>query len=67
MDKPDLLGTILETMVSNPPPKGFKPKPADIQKIVQLCEEFKFVSTNRTDCRTQINQIVNEILARGGP
>jgi hypothetical protein len=64
MDKPNLLATILKTVVSTPPPEGFVPSSGEIGKIVQLCEEFKFVSSNRSEFAQQIEQIVEEILGR---
>jgi len=63
-DKPNLLTVVLETIATNPAPDNFKITDSDIQKIVDLCEQFKFVSTNRQEFRNLIEQTVNEILAR---
>jgi len=67
MEKPNLLSTIQEVISSNPPPKGFKPNSQDIEKIVNLCKEYKFVSSNRTTFSSQITHIVTEIIGRDTP
>ncbi|MED5350743.1 MAG: hypothetical protein VYB50_04560 [Candidatus Thermoplasmatota archaeon] len=67
MEKPDLLATIQEVILSNLPPEGFKPNNTDIQKIVQICDDSKFVSSNRSTFSRQIKQIVTEIIGRDKP
>lgn len=63
MDKPDLLGTIIETMSSLPPVQGFNPTKEDIAAIVRICEQHKLTS-NRQEFHIQIEQIVSNVLAR---
>ena len=65
MTKPNLNQTIAQVVAENPPPKCLESLGiADINKIVSLCEEFKFIKLNRSEFARKFEAELSRILQR---